>query len=302
MIEVESIGRRYGELVAVEDVSFSVARGEILGLLGPNGAGKTTTMRILCGVLGPTRGSARVAGFDVQRQGLQARRRLGYLPEQPPLYPSMTVRGFVDHAARLRRVPGGQRCGAVDEALERAGLGAVAGRLIAHLSKGYRQRVGLAQALVHRPPVLVLDEPTSGLDPGQMSEVRELIGELRGDHTVILSTHLLSEVTASCDRVLILAQGRVVAQGTEAELQEQLATDHRVRLQLARPDEQTAASLAEVPGVLAVEPAPGGFDVRCEPHAREALNAAAQAWGLLESRSAGIEELYLRAVTAGGRP
>jgi ABC-2 type transport system ATP-binding protein len=299
MIEVRNLTRRYGAFTAVEDLSFTVATGEVLGFLGPNGAGKTTTMRILTGSLGATSGDVTVAGEDVRKRARQARGKLGYLPEQPPLYLQMTVRAYVDHAARLRGVGGKGRSAAVERALGRVGLNDVAGRVIEHLSKGYRQRVGLAQALVHDPAVLILDEPTSGLDPAQMAEIRTLIAELRGEHTVVLSTHILSEVTASCDRVLILSRGRLVALGTEGELRQRLGADRRVRLRLARAGGGTAEALGTLPGVAEVQDqGEGWFAVTLDrPETREALNHAAVQWGLLESRSqGGLEELYLKAV------
>ncbi len=303
MIQVQSLNRRYGTLVAVEDLSFSVADGEVLGFLGPNGAGKTTTMRILTGSLGATSGTVTVAGHDVRTDSKAARRQIGYLPEAPPLYPAMTVRDYVDHAARLRAVPRSDRASAVQRALDRTGLGAVAGRVIDHLSKGYRQRVGLAQALVHDPKLLVLDEPTSGLDPAQMAEIRTLIAELRGEHTIVLSTHILSEVTASCDRVVIIKDGRLVHAGTEDELRDQLGGGTRLRLQVERPGPDLLAALAAVEGVADVEDRGGGrIAVRLERDVRGPVNAAAAACGLLESRiEGGLEEVYLAAV-AGARP
>jgi ABC-2 type transport system ATP-binding protein len=300
MIEVQQLSRRYGQVLAVDQISFRVEEGEVLGFLGPNGAGKTTTMRILTGSLGASSGLAHVAGFDVQRHSREARRRIGYLPERPPLYPSMTVWNYLDYAARLRAVASGDRASAVRRALERTDLLSVSGRLIEHLSKGFQQRVGIAQALVHNPPVLILDEPTSGLDPAQVAEIRGLLAELRGHHTVVLSTHILSEVAASCDRVVIISKGRLVASGTEADLRAALGATQRVELLLARPDEGTAAVLAAVPGVHEVSPGEdGSFLVSGgDSDIREQVNAAAAPFGLLESRPhGGLEELYLQAVS-----
>lgn len=300
MIEVQQLSRRYGQVLAVDEISFRVEEGEVLGFLGPNGAGKTTTMRILTGSLGSSSGRANVAGFDVQRQSREARRRIGYLPERPPLYPSMTVWNYLDYAARLRAVASGDRALAVRRALERTDLLSVSGRLIEHLSKGFQQRVGIAQALVHDPPVLILDEPTSGLDPAQVAEIRKLLAELRGQHTVVLSTHILSEVAATCDRVVIISKGRLVASGTEADLRAALGATHRVELLLARPDEDTAASLAAVPGVQEVSASKDGSFLVSSGDAdiREQINAAAAPFGLLESRPhGGLEELYLQAVS-----
>lgn len=302
MIEVEQLTRRYGALVAVDSVSFSVQRGEVMGLLGPNGAGKTTTLRILCGCLGPTSGTVRIAGHDITAAPRLARAALGYLPEQPPLYEEMTVRDFVDHAARLRLVGRGVRASAVDQALELTDLQDVQRRLVGHLSKGYRQRVGLAQALVHSPAVLVLDEPTSGLDPTQMAGMRRLIHQLRGQRTILISTHLLGEATSLCDRVTILAGGRAVASGTEDELRAQLLAEPSVRIEIEGDPAECAAALEAMECVGAVQ-----RDGRClvvtlntgTPSARSAVNGAAAAFGLLSSRPAdGLEELFLRAVAS----
>ncbi len=218
MIEVERLSKDYGSVVAVRDVSFSVGRGEVVGFLGPNGAGKTTTLRILAGFLGPTAGKVRVNGHDLGDSSLSARASLGYMPEATPLYPEMRVREYLEFRARLKCVPAKRRAFGVRRSLERARITDVAETVIGHLSKGYRQRVGLADALVADPPLLILDEPTAGLDPNQVREVRSLIGELAEDHTILLSTHILSEVEATCQRALVIDRGRLVAQGTLAEL------------------------------------------------------------------------------------
>jgi ABC-2 type transport system ATP-binding protein len=209
MIEVRNLTKRYGELTAIRDVSFSVARGEILGFLGPNGAGKTTTMRILTGYMPASAGTATVDGFDVFESSFEVRRRIGYLPETPPLYTDMTVEGYLDFVARIKGVARMEIAGATERAMQTCGLLDVRHRLTGHLSKGYRQRVGLAQALIHDPPVLVLDEPTIGLDPRQIIEIRKLIRTLAGDRTVILSTHILPEVSQICEKVVILSSGRI---------------------------------------------------------------------------------------------
>jgi len=212
VIEVEGLCKRYGDFEAVRDLSFSVGAGEVVGFLGPNGAGKTTTMRMLTGFVPATDGIVRIAGADIFSQGMEARRAIGYLPESPPLYPEMSPAGYVDFVARLKDVPRGERKDAVDRALDRCGLRDVCHREIRQLSKGYRQRVGLAQAIVHEPKVLVLDEPTVGLDPIQIREIRALIGDLAasGGHTILLSTHILAEVEAICQRVILLQRGRKV--------------------------------------------------------------------------------------------
>ncbi len=211
MIEVEGLTKQYGAVRAVDEISFRVDKGEILGFLGPNGAGKTTTMRILTGFLPATGGTARVAGFDVFEKSLEVRKRIGYLPENPPIYPELSVQGYLDAVARLKQVPSDRRKARVDAAMEMARISDKRADLIKHLSRGYKQRVGLAQALVHDPEVIILDEPTVGLDPKQIIEVRHLIKGLAGNHTIILSTHILPEVSMTCDRVVIIHQGRIVA-------------------------------------------------------------------------------------------
>lgn len=211
MIEVTGLSKRYRDRVAVENLTFSVPEGEILGFLGPNGAGKSTTMKILTGYLPATSGTVKVAGFDVFEEPYEVKRRIGYLPETPPLYPEMTVRGYLKFVASIKGVRRGQLATEMERVAHATGVSEVLDRLIQNLSKGYRQRVGVAQALLGNPPVLILDEPTEGLDPSQRAEVRQLIKGLAGQHTVILSTHILSEVTMTCERVLILNQGRMVA-------------------------------------------------------------------------------------------
>ena len=211
MIEVTGLTKRYRDRVAVDDLTFGVPEGEILGFLGPNGAGKSTTMRILTGYLPATTGTVKVAGFDVFEEPYEVKRRIGYLPETPPLYPEMTVRAYLRFVASIKGVRRGQMATELERVAHATGVAEVMDRLIQNLSKGYRQRVGIAQALLGNPPVLILDEPTEGLDPSQRAEVRQLIKGLAGQHTVILSTHLLSEVTVTCERVLIINQGRMVA-------------------------------------------------------------------------------------------
>jgi ABC-2 type transport system ATP-binding protein len=234
MIEVRNLSKRYGEVVAVDGVSFSVERGEVVGFLGPNGAGKTTTMRMLTGFLPPTDGEASIAGHDIFGDPLAARRAVGYLPESPPLYPEMRVERYVDYVARIKDVPRRERKDAVDKALERCALAEVRRRVIGTLSKGFRQRVGLAQAIVHDPPVLILDEPTVGLDPIQIGEIRNLVGELaggEGKHTIVLSSHILAEVTAICRRVIMVNEGRKTV---DASLEELTAGGHTLEELFAR--------------------------------------------------------------------
>ena len=222
MIEVEHLTKRYGSVTAVDDISFRVNQGEILGFLGPNGAGKTTTMRVLTGYMPASNGRAVVAGYDVFDQPIEAKRRTGYLPETPPLYPDMTVREYLDFVAKIKGVAPKDRQGRVKAVMERTWIADMAGRDCGKLSKGYRQRVGLAQALIHNPEVLILDEPTAGLDPKQIIETRDLIRSLAGSHTIILSTHILPEVAQTCQRVVIINKGRVVAEDTPDNLTHQL--------------------------------------------------------------------------------
>src|SRR4051812_38804083 len=222
MIEVQHLTKRYGRVTAVDDLTFKVERGEILGFLGPNGAGKTTTMRILTGYMPATEGHATVAGFDVFDQPIEAKKRTGYLPETPPLYPEMTVREYLTFCARIKGVPSVGRTARIDTVMERTRIADMATRHCGKLSKGYRQRVGLAQALLHNPDVLILDEPTAGLDPKQIIETRKLIRELAGDHTIVLSTHILPEVSQTCQRVVIINKGKVVAVDTPANLTKRL--------------------------------------------------------------------------------
>lgn len=218
VIVVDRVSRRYGTTLAVRDLSFTVPRGQVLGFLGPNGAGKTTTMRMLTGFMPPSSGRVLVAGHDLAEAPVEARRQIGYLPENPPLYPEMDVRGYLEFAARLRGVPRPQMRAAVDRAIERCALGEARERIVGRLSRGYRQRVGLAQALVHDPAVLVLDEPTAGLDPKQIHETRRLVRDLAGERTVVLSTHILPEVEMTCDRVVIISRGRLRAEDTPEAL------------------------------------------------------------------------------------
>jgi len=250
MIEVHELTKRYGDREAVKRISFSAARGQVLGFLGPNGAGKTTTMRMLTGFLPPSSGTARIAGFDIFSQSAEVRRRIGYLPENPPLYLDMTVRSYLTFVARLKGIERGRVRSACEDVIERTGLGNVAGRLLAHLSKGYKQRAGLAQALIHDPEVLVLDEPTIGLDPRQIIEIRQLIKTLAGNRTVILSTHILPEVAQVCDKVVIINEGRIVCEDTIANLT-RTATLEEVFLRYITADSAAAENVAHGPGSAA---------------------------------------------------
>ena len=308
MIEVHHITKRYGRVTAVDDVSFRVERGEILGFLGPNGAGKTTTMRILTGYMPATDGRATVAGFDVFDKPIEAKRRTGYLPETPPLYPDMTVREYLDFVARIKNVPSKERRDRVAGAMKRTHVADMADRHCAKLSKGYRQRVGLAQALIHNPEVLILDEPTAGLDPKQIIETRELIRSLAGDHTIVLSTHILPEVSQTCQRVVIINKGRVVAVDTPDNLTARLRGAETMFVQVDASGEDVAPALSAVPGVTRVAPADqrgitGGYEVESE-HGRDIRRELARAivtrgWGLLELRPMrmSLEEIFLQLTT-----
>ncbi|HEV2182431.1 MAG TPA: ABC transporter ATP-binding protein, partial [Candidatus Acidoferrales bacterium] len=236
MIEVQDLTKSFGDKTAVDHISFSVNKGEILGFLGPNGAGKTTTMRVLTGYLPATTGTAKIAGFDVFDDSMEVRRRIGYLPENPPLYFDMTVSAYLDFVARIKNVPAEKRAGRVNAALEMAKITDKRNELIKRLSRGYKQRVGLAQANVHDPDVFILDEPTVGLDPKQIIEVRNLIKGLAGSHTIILSTHILPEVSMTCDRVVIINRGKIVAVDTPENLTLQLKGGARIRVEVQAPE------------------------------------------------------------------
>jgi gliding motility-associated transport system ATP-binding protein len=308
LIEVQHVTKRYGRVTAVDDVSFRVEPGEILGFLGPNGAGKTTTMRILTGYMPASEGRVTVAGFDVFTHALDAKRRTGYLPETPPLYPDMTVREYLDFVARIKGVPGGERRTRVDTVMKRTHVDDMASRHCGKLSKGYRQRVGLAQALIHNPDVLILDEPTAGLDPKQIIETRDLIRGLAGDHTIVLSTHILPEVSQTCQRVVIINKGRVVAVDTPDNLTARLRGAETLYVEVDALGADPAEALTAVPGVTRVTPADqraasGAFEVESERGRdvrRElAREVVGRGWGLLELRSMrmSLEDVFLQVTT-----
>jgi ABC-2 type transport system ATP-binding protein len=253
VIEVDHLTKRYGSLRAIDNVNFRVEKGEILGFLGPNGAGKTTTMRILTGFLPATEGTARICGFDVFEQPLEVKRRIGYLPEHPPLYTEMSVDGYLDFVARIKGVGSTDRAKKIKEVKEKVSISEYSKTLIKNLSKGYRQRLGLAQALIHDPEVLILDEPTVGLDPNQIIEVRQLIKSLSGNHTIILSTHILPEVSMTCQRVVIIAQGRIAAVDTPENLTRQLQGSEKIHLEILGPEPVVKEKLKEIEGVLRVD-------------------------------------------------
>jgi ABC-2 type transport system ATP-binding protein len=256
MIEVRGLTKSYGPYMAVDHISFSVKRGEVVGFLGPNGAGKTTTMRIITGFMPPTTGSVSVAEFDVFESPIEVKRRIGYLPETPPLYGEMTVEEYLRFVARLKLVEKSRISTLVERAIEKTRLGDVRTRLIQNLSKGYRQRVGISQALVSDPEVLILDEPTVGLDPRQVAEVRTLISELKGQHTIILSTHILPEVQATCERIIILNRGKIVAEDSLESLGRRVSQSQatsRVFVRVGRASEELKAELHKIDGVRAVQ-------------------------------------------------
>ncbi|MFB3921032.1 MAG: ABC transporter ATP-binding protein [Terriglobia bacterium] len=308
MIEVAGLTKRYGPTLAVSDVSFEVQKGEVLGFLGPNGAGKTTTMRVITGYLTPSEGKVRVAGYDVLEEPLEAKRRTGYLPETPPVYPDMTVAEYLAFVGRIKGVARRDLKNRIGEIAEKCAITDVQRRQVGKLSKGYRQRVGLAQALIHNPDVLILDEPTAGLDPKQIIETRELIKGLAGQHTIVLSTHILPEVSKTCQRVLVISQGKIVASGTPDELMHRLQGYETVLLTAEGPAAEMMERLQRVGGVNLVEPreaadarvtfevhAEKGHDVRAEL-ARAVVESQ---WKLLELKTSGLslEEIFLKLTT-----
>ena len=308
MIEVAGLTKRYGPTLAVSDVSFEVRKGEVLGFLGPNGAGKTTTMRVITGYLPASEGKILVAGYDVAEEPLEAKRRTGYLPESPPVYPDMTVTEYLAFVARIKGVARKEVKMRVQEASEKCAVTEVARRQIGRLSKGYRQRVGLAQALIHNPEVLILDEPTAGLDPKQIIETREMIRGLAGQHTVVLSTHILPEVSKTCERVVVINQGKVVAVGAPDELTARLQGFETVLITVEGPAAEVMERLHRVAGVNLVEPrdasasrttfevqAAKGQDVRGEL-ARAVVESR---WNLLELKTSGmsLEDIFLKLTT-----
>lgn len=309
MIEVQDLTKSYGGITAVDHVTFNVEKGEILGFLGPNGAGKTTTMRILTGYMPATSGTARVAGYDVANESLDVRRHIGYLPEAPPVYTDMTVQTYLDFVARIKNVPAAKRRERVSDAIGKTGLADRRYELIKRLSRGYKQRVGIAQALVHDPDVIILDEPTVGLDPKQIIEVRHLIKSLAGSHTIILSTHILPEVSMTCDRVVIINKGKIAAVDTPANLTLQLKGGLKIRLEAQAPEGALKETIQKIPGanrvefetahsdghrIVTVEVAQGK-DIRSEI----ASAIVSKGWPLYELRgvSRSLEDIFLELTT-----
>ena len=304
MIEVQKLVKWFGPTLAVDNISFHIPQGQIVGFLGPNGAGKSTTLRILTGFIPPTSGRAMIGGLDVLKQSEAARRKIGYLPESTPLYPEMRVDEYLHYRGRLYGMPRLERRKAIDLACDRCGLMQLRRRLVGQLSRGNRQRVGLAQAILHDPEVLILDEPTAGLDPNQISHVRDLIGELAGQHTILISTHVLPEVEKVADRVLIIAGGRIMADGSPDELRRQVTAGARVVVQIKAATESVEQAMGQVEGVRGVETLlhdgwtravitpDKGADVR-EAVGKVALN---NGWALREIRfeTASLEQFFVQ--------
>jgi len=311
VIEVQNLTKHYGDFIAVEDVTFDVKRGEIVGFLGPNAAGKTTTMRILAGFLPPTDGTALVAGYDILRNSLEARREIGYLPESVPLYTDMTVRSYLDFQARLRKMDSGLRTRRTDYVIDRLNLGDYSNTLIGKLSKGFRQRVGVAQAILHDPQVLILDEPTIGIDPVQVVETRELVKGLGQDHTVIFSSHILSEVSAICERVVVINEGRIITEDRPENLGVRLRGTEQIQMEIRGPGRDVATRLREIDGVQKVGRAGldgdlSNYTLECRPGSklqeRLADLVVRQGWGLvsLQSVKMSLEDIFLKLTTQDG--
>lgn len=307
MIEVRELTKSYGPIPAVQSLSFSVKKGEVVGFLGPNGAGKSTTMKIITGSMAPTQGQVRVAGFDVFEDPIEVKKRIGYLPENPPVYGDMSVESYLQFVARLKAVPKERLRQQVERSIEKTDLGSVRHRLIQNLSKGYRQRVGIAQALVSDPELLILDEPTSGLDPRQVAEVRALIKELRGEHTIVLSTHILPEVQAMCERIIIINKGKIVAQDSLVGLAAKMQGSASVHLTVARNSAGLTQQLRGLAGVQDVVSAGLKIDVALNANLASqdslieqiAEAAVASKAGLLELKreSIDLEEVFLKLTT-----
>ena len=307
MIKVSHLTKRYGERMAVQDLNFEIQRGEIVGFLGPNGAGKSTTMKIITGFMPATQGEVEVAGFDVFSQPLEAKKNIGYLPETPPVYPEMKVSDYLDFAAHLHGVQKNKIKSMVDAAIQKTNLGEVKNRLIRNLSKGFQQRVGLAQALVHNPKVLVLDEPTVGLDPKQIIEIRELIKSLGGDHTVILSSHILPEVTATCERIIVINNGKIAAEDTIEGLSLKMKGGLIYSLEVKNPIEKGMQAIRAIAGVKSVNGVGHKWVVELNPHGgeiRDQIVAAAVESGAgvfeFSSEKISLEEIFLQLTTEEG--
>ncbi|MEK7702941.1 MAG: ABC transporter ATP-binding protein [Nitrospirota bacterium] len=306
MVLVKNLEKRYGDHVAIKNINFSIDQGEILAFLGPNGAGKTTTMRILSGFMPATSGTAIVAGFDTFEKPLEVKRRIGYLPENPPIYPDLTVSEYLLFVGKIKGLRGAILQSSLDSVLEKCNLQEVKGRLIANLSKGFRQRVGIAQALIHNPEVLILDEPTVGLDPKQIIEIRELIKNLRGAHTIILCTHILPEATAVCQKVVIINKGQIVAEGSPEQLFSKIHGAGSLSFAIRKKENFQPEKILAIAGVSQCVPdagRDGGFVVEtqlgCDVREAIAQTIVESGWGLLELKSAtvSLEEVFLQLTT-----
>ncbi|MBA7647522.1 Vitamin B12 import ATP-binding protein BtuD [subsurface metagenome] len=303
MIRVENLTKYYGERLAVDNISFNVDKGEIVGFLGPNAAGKTTTMRILTGFLAPTRGEAWVADYNILSHSLEARRRIGYFAESVPLYTDMTVRSYFDFLAKLRGLDKNRIKTRIEDVVEICHLEEYVDVLIGKLSKGFRQRVGVAQAIIHEPEVLILDEPTVGIDPIQVAMTRQLIKELGKEHTVLLSTHILPEVSMTCERVIIIHEGRIVAQDSIENLSSMVSGARRFRLEVEGPSKQVAERLRQLEGVLRVRYDGSHYNVECsagqDPRGKITEAMVQGGWTLLslESIAMSLEDIFLKLTT-----
>ncbi len=307
MIQIRDLTKSYGTTTAIKDLNFTVNKGEVVGFLGPNGAGKSTTMKIITGYMAPTSGSVTIAGFDVFENPIEVKKRIGFLPETPPLYTDMYVWDFLAYVAKLKGVEKSHIKSQVEMAIERTHIQSVSHRLIQNLSKGFKQRVGIAQALVSEPEILILDEPTVGLDPKQVAEIRDLIKELKGKHTVVLSTHILPEVQASCERIIIINRGRIVAEDSLLGLNRKMTGNHRIFVRVKNLNENLLSALGGVKGVVDVKKgdAPGAIVLTTENdetiQENIATKIATSGAGLIEMRAEdySLEDIFLK-VTAEG--
>jgi ABC-2 type transport system ATP-binding protein len=307
MIQIRDLTKSYGNLTAISNLNFSVAKGEVVGFLGPNGAGKSTTMKIITGYMAPTSGKVTVAGFDVFETPLEVKRRIGFLPETPPVYTDMFVKDFLEYVARLKGVPKNDVKKSVDYALDAANIGSVQGRLIQNLSKGYKQRVGIAQALVSRPEILILDEPTVGLDPKQVAEIRTLIKNLKGHHTIILSTHILPEVQAVCERIIIINKGKIVAEDSLSQLNQKMAESKRLFVRVKKLGDDLVTKVRGIPGVVEVKIGSdiNSMEIRTDKdeaiQQQIATTVATSDAGLIEMRSIdhSLEDIFLKVTSEG---
>lgn len=299
MIEVKDLTKMYGDRPAIQNLSFKIKKGEVVGFLGPNGAGKTTTMKIITGYMAPSSGSVVIAGYDVFENPIEVKKRIGYLPETPPVYGDMVVSEYLEFVAKLKRVESSKVKAGVDQAIAKTNLGEVRHRLIQNLSKGFRQRVGLAQALVSEPEILILDEPTVGLDPRQVAEIRSLLQNLRGQHTIILSTHILPEVEATCERVIIINKGKIVAEDSIQGLRDRSRGGMKIRLRIRRKENEVKTALQGINGIVGVESAGDGFMITANGGAEISEKIADHVVGLgaglveLSQPSAGLEDIFI---------